>query len=115
MQHPHTGHRPSHTPSVSLQVDEDGFLLDSTNWTHETSRLLAELDGLGPLGDSHWAVIAYMREHYFRFGGLPTMNRVCRKTGLKRGAVKELFGGCRRAWRIAGLANPGEEAKAYMD
>jgi tRNA 2-thiouridine synthesizing protein E len=28
--------------------------------------------------------------------------------------VQRLFGGCREAWRIAGLPNPGEEAKNYM-
>jgi tRNA 2-thiouridine synthesizing protein E len=33
---------------------------------------------------------------------------------LGKYAVDRLFGGCREAWRIAGLPNPGEEAKSYM-
>jgi len=28
--------------------------------------------------------------------------------------VQHLFGGCRSAWRLAGLPNPGEEALSYM-
>lgn len=28
--------------------------------------------------------------------------------------VKQLFGGPLEAWRIAGLPDPGEEARAYM-
>jgi tRNA 2-thiouridine synthesizing protein E len=42
------------------------------------------------------------------------MSQVCRTHDLDRNAIKNLFGGCRQAWRIAGLPNPGEEAKAYM-
>jgi tRNA 2-thiouridine synthesizing protein E len=29
--------------------------------------------------------------------------------------VKQLFGGCLSLWRVAGLPDPGEEARAYLD
>jgi len=45
---------------------------------------------------------------------LPSLRRVCRATGLSRDEVHDLFGGCLPVWRIAGLPNPGEEAKAYL-
>jgi len=98
-----------------LQTDEDGFLLDPGAWSREASRILAEIDGVSPLGADHWAVILYLREHYLAHGTLPVMRHVCRVSHLDRDAVRKLFGGCRAAWRVAGLPNPGEEAKAYMD
>ena len=42
------------------------------------------------------------------------MEQVCRTAHLGKHAVHWLFGGCRSAWRIAGLPNPGEEALSYM-
>jgi len=39
---------------------------------------------------------------------------VCRDAGVERERVNEMFGYCLNAWRIAGLPNPGEEAKSYL-
>jgi tRNA 2-thiouridine synthesizing protein E len=96
------------------ECDEDGFLLHPEVWSRATAQALAEFDGIGPLGREHWAVIYYLREHHLTYGSLPPMSQVCRTRDLDRNAVQRLFGGCREAWRVAGLPNPGEEAKAYM-
>lgn len=101
-------------PPPALELDEDGFLLDPHRWSRKIARLLAELDGIGALGPDHWAIVYYLREHHLTYGSLPPMSQVCRTHGLDRYAVQRLFGGCRQAWRVAGLPNPGEEAKAYM-
>ena len=106
-----TAHRKDEVP---IQTDEDGFLMDAHRWSRQTARILAELDGIGPLGPDHWAIIYYLREHHLTYGSLPPMSQVCRTHQLERNAVTRLFGGCREAWRIAGLPNPGEEAKSYM-
>jgi tRNA 2-thiouridine synthesizing protein E len=100
--------------NVRLNFDEDGFLINPSAWSRETARILAELDGVGQLGADHWAVIFYLREHHLQKGSLPVMSHVCRAMHLGKYAVDRLFGGCREAWRIAGLPNPGEEAKSYM-
>jgi tRNA 2-thiouridine synthesizing protein E len=43
------------------------------------------------------------------------MRHVCGVTHLEKHCVTDLFGnGSKEAWRVAGLPNPGEEAKAYM-
>jgi tRNA 2-thiouridine synthesizing protein E len=98
-----------------LVVDEDGFLVDPDTWTRTAAQLLADVDGVGALGNEHWAIIEYLRGHYLAHGTLPVMRHVCRVNHLERDAVRRLFGGCREAWRVSGLPNPGEEAKAYMD
>ena len=97
-----------------IATDEDGFLMDANRWSRQTASILADLDGVGPLGPDHWAIIYYLREHHLTYGSLPPMSQVCRTHHLDRNAVRHLFGGCRSAWRIAGLPNPGEEAKSYM-
>ncbi|MES9855466.1 MAG: TusE/DsrC/DsvC family sulfur relay protein [Sedimenticola sp.] len=96
------------------QLDVDGFLIDQKTWCDDTSEFIALLEGVGPLSDSHWAVILFVRDRYLRLGTIPPMRRICRSTKLDRGTVKQLFGGCLQVWRIAGLPNPGEEARAYM-
>ena len=104
----------SHDTGLGLVFDVDGFLIDPATWTREAARQIAITDGIGRLTPDHWAIIFDLRERYLKMGSLPVMSRICRAHHLKRGAVNELFGGCRRAWRIAGLPNPGEEAKTYM-
>lgn len=105
---------PPNLHEVSPEFDEDGFLNDPSSWTPEMSSLIAKMDGLSPLTDKHWSIIRYLREHYLRYGTLPVMAHVCRVNHLHKDAVRQLFGGVRAAWRVAGLPNPGEEAKAYM-
>ena len=95
--------------------DEDGFLIDPDHWTEELASELAAAAGIAQLHDAHWRVIHFIRERHLRCGALPPMRIICRQLGTDRDAVKGLFGGCRLLWSIAGLPNPGEEAKTYMD
>lgn len=97
------------------RFDEDGFVVEPQLWTEETARIIAEMDGVGVLGSDHWAVINFIRDRFLRFGAIPPMRRVCRASALTRHDVKRLFGSCRQVWRIAGLPNPGEEARSYMN
>lgn len=100
--------------SSGFQFDEDGFLLDPLNWTPELAVEIADTDGLLALTPEHWKIIDYLREHYLKSGTLPVMNHVCRVYHLERHCVRALFHNPREAWRVAGLPNPGEEAKARM-
>ena len=101
--------------TLALLFDEDGFLVDPDQWTQELSSQLADASGLGELTPRQWATIAFIREKYLRVGALPPMRRVCKKLNMSKAEIKALFGGCRQLWRIAGLPNPGEEARTYMD
>lgn len=101
--------------TLNLLMDDEGFLLDPDHWSRELATELADAAGVGPLGETHWQAIDFLREKYLTLHALPPMRRVCRHLGIDRHRVKNLFGGCRHLWQIAGLPNPGEEAKAYMD
>jgi TusE/DsrC/DsvC family sulfur relay protein len=95
--------------------DADDFLSDSLSWNPEVAERIARADGIPVLTAKHWEIIDHVRKHYFSHGSLPVMRLVCRAVGIDRHKAFKLFGGCRTLWRVAGLPNPGEEAKSYMD
>jgi TusE/DsrC/DsvC family sulfur relay protein len=95
--------------------DEDGFLSESEDWTPSLAEDLARREGLSELTAKHWEVIHHVRERYFSLGALPVMRLVCRAIGLDPNKAHHLFSSCKSLWRIAGLPNPGEEAKSYMN
>ena len=95
--------------------DEDGFLISPNLWTSELATQLAETAELGALNKAHWNIIQFIRKKYLSIGAIPPMRSICREFGYEKDAVQGLFGGCTQLWKIAGLPNPGEEAKAYMD
>jgi tRNA 2-thiouridine synthesizing protein E len=95
--------------------DEDSFLTDPHIWNHQLAEQIALADGISQLTAKHWEVIDHVREKYFLNGALPVMRLVCRAAGLDRHKAYTLFGSCKGLWRVAGLPNPGEEAKSYMN
>jgi dissimilatory sulfite reductase related protein len=112
---PHTAATPSLRTPMPSGFDEDGFLEDGERWTPRLAQEIAWLEGQGVLGARHWDIIELVRSRYFSIGALPVMRLVCRAAGLDPRQAHHLFSSCRSLWRIAGLPNPGEEAKAYMN
>jgi tRNA 2-thiouridine synthesizing protein E len=94
--------------------DDAGFLIDHRLWNEAMARELAREEGVGELGDQHWPILNHIRDRYLSLGTLPNMRLVCRATGIPRHKIHHLFGGCLSIWRIAGLPDPGEEAKSYL-
>jgi tRNA 2-thiouridine synthesizing protein E len=114
--HTHAAPNPQTSLLAGLRslFDEDRFLLDHQQWNEALAERIARHEGVGPLDERHWRLVRYVRERFLALGGLPNMRRVCRATGMSREEIHRLFGGCLPIWRIAGLPNPGEEAKTYM-
>lgn len=97
------------------KFDEDGFLREPGQWSEQVAAEIAQASGIERLGEDHWRVLRYLREHFLDCGTLPAERVVCRETGLAAHCMETLFANdLKQAWRIAGLPNPGEEAKAYM-
>jgi dissimilatory sulfite reductase related protein len=95
--------------------DIQGFVRDPDLWDPELAEGIAFELGVGTLQESHWAVIDYLREHYLTNATLPWEGNLCRDLDLVEHCVHRLFGGPLTAWKVAGLPNPGEEARAYME
>ena len=96
------------------QFDEFGLLLDPEDWSPELARELASGDGIDELSEKHWAFIHALRDYYEKFHVPPPPSQICHKLGLAHSCGHELFPTCLAAWRIAGLPDPGEEAKSYL-
>jgi len=95
-------------------VGPEGFLVDPRHWDEPLARALAQDLGVGELRQDHWRVIEHLRAHYLAYGTLPWGSHVCRHQGLPDDCIHTLFGGPVEAWKVAGLPDPGEEARAYM-
>lgn len=106
---------PQRTSDLQIETDADGFLLHPEEWNELIATQLAESDGIGPLTDAHWSVLQSLRHHYLSHGSIPSMQHVCRENNLEPHCIAHLFhDNGRSAWRLAGLPNPGEEAKTYL-
>lgn len=99
--------------AVFALLDDDGFLIAPALWSRDLAMQLAEIHEIGPLREEHWQVISYVRQKYLYLGAPPLMRNVCRCVGLTRTEARSLFGSCLQVWRLAGLPNPGEEARSY--
>ncbi len=96
------------------KFDEYGFLIYPAQWDDELAQQIAREDGIGELSEAHWAIIRQLRDHYLNSGALLPASHACHLNHQDLDCVDGLFQNLREAWRIAGLPNPGEEAKSYM-
>lgn len=98
----------------NVEFDNFGLIKNPQDWTPELATQLADRYQIGPLSDRHWAFIRSLRNYYQQYHVPPPAHRLCRDLHLHRGCGHELFHTCLEAWRIAGLPDPGEEAKSYL-
>lgn len=103
------------TPSQSLPArDEHGLLLHPEQWNETVAEQMAQQLGLDDLTQDHWLVIYALRDYFNKFGVAPAMMNICRTYAKDKLWVHDLFHSCLNAWRVAGLPDPGEEAKSYL-
>ncbi|MBC8344323.1 MAG: TusE/DsrC/DsvC family sulfur relay protein, partial [Bacteroidetes bacterium] len=65
-------------------------------------------DGTGELGEKHWAIINFIRNHYKQHDMAPMVRNICKTTGIRLREIYELFpmGPAKGACKIAGLPKP---------
>ena len=105
------------TPSATLGpaiFDPDGFLLDPAMWSESLANRIARNDGLDELSELQIGLLLALRREYAKHGSVTALSHVCHLTGQSADCMQHLFPSPREAWRLAGLPNPGEEAKSYM-
>lgn len=102
-------------PHPLPEFDEDGFLKNYSQWDDALAEYIASLDGFNYLTRKHWIVIHALRNHYLKYGTVQDKHSLRHITHMKKGEIDRLFNhDYKEACRIAGIPNPGEEAKAYM-
>jgi tRNA 2-thiouridine synthesizing protein E len=94
---------------TTIELNEEGFLVDPAQWNDEVARALAlQEEGLAELSDQHWSVIRFIRAHYLENDGAPMVRQVCKGAGVPLKQIYELFPGgpARGACKLAGLPKP---------
>lgn len=102
------------TRASDPRFDGAGFLRDPAHWDESLAEAIAREDGIGPLTPTHWQIIRELRTSWLAHHTLPALSHVCRRVGQDAFCLEALFHGAREAWRVAGLPDPGEEARAYL-
>lgn len=91
-----------------IEVDEDGFICDSTQWTEDLAKALAGSEGIPALTEEHWKVIRYLRDYYRKFSVAPPIRMLSKQTGFQLKYIYQLFptGPAKGACKLAGLPKP---------
>ena len=94
--------------SIRIEVDDDGFILDTNIWNEEVAKALAKGEGVTDMTEAHWKVVKYLRDYYLKFGVAPMIRKLCKETGLSLKEIYDLYptGPAKGACKIAGLARP---------
>ncbi len=94
--------------SVTIDVDDDGFMTNPTEWNDEVALALASTEGLDALSEDHWKIMNFIREYYAEFGVAPMVRKLCKETGFKLKEMYALFpsGPAKGACKVAGLEKP---------
>ena len=91
----------------NVDVNEEGFLTDSAQWTPEVAEAIAAELGM-VLTEEHWTVITFCREDAAREGQSPGLRRISKLSGVTTKDLYRLFpkGPGKLAARISGLPKP---------
>jgi tRNA 2-thiouridine synthesizing protein E len=98
----------------TVETDEEGYLVNLSDWTEEIALKLAESEGLD-MDENRWEVVNFLREYYNEYQIAPAVRVLTKAIGKKLGKDKgsskylyELFpyGPAKQACKIAGLPKP---------
>jgi tRNA 2-thiouridine synthesizing protein E len=98
----------------SIETDEEGYLVDLSQWDEDVALKLAESEGL-EMDENRWEVVNFLREYYNEYQIAPAVRVLTKAIGKKLGKEKgnskylyELFpyGPAKQACKIAGLPKP---------
>lgn len=91
-----------------IEFDEEGFMVDSTQWNEEIAAVLAAEIGVDPLTDRHWQIIQFCRKDFAEQGDAPTLRRITKEAGIPTKELYKLFpkGPAKKVAYVSGLGKP---------
>ena len=92
----------------SIELDEDGFIIDLSQWDEDVARYLAKEEGLDELTEEHWKLIKYLRDYFAEHGIAPMIRKMTKQSGFSLKEIYDLFpsGPAKGACKVAGLPKP---------
>ena len=94
---------------LKIHIDDDGFLARLEDWTEQIARVLAGREGIAELTEDRLDILRFMRDYYQKHHFFPIVRYVCKNVHQPNNCITEKFIDPVKAWKIAGLPNPGEE------
>jgi len=93
---------------VTLDVNDEGFMTDPSQWNEAVALELARREGIEELSERHWQVIHFMRQEFHDKGTGPTVRILGKTSGVPIKELYELFpkGPAKLAAKIAGIPKP---------
>ncbi len=94
--------------SKTVEVNDEGFMLNSNQWTKEIAVEIAHNEGIPELTSDHWKVIDFCRKDSTESGKSPTLRRITTNAGVSTKEMFALFpkGPAKKVARISGLGKP---------
>lgn len=88
-----------------VTFNEQGFMVDPSQWTKEVGVALAQLEGLPELTAAHWKVIEFCREYSRKSVDSPALRMITAGVGITTRELFSLFpkGPARKIARISGF------------
>lgn len=92
----------------AVQVNEEGFMADPSEWTKEIAIEIAKQEGIAELGEAHWKIIEFCRKNAETTGKAPTLRQITSGSGASTKDLFALFpkGPAKKVARISGLGKP---------
>ena len=89
----------------TIQLDDDGHLVDFNQWSEDVARALAQQDGIDELVDDHMKVLHTMRDYYHKHKVAPMIHLLAKECGKTYRQLHALFKKQpgKRAAKLAGL------------
>lgn len=93
---------------VSVEVNEEGFMLNPQDWTKDMAVEIAQLEGIPELTPAHWQVIEFCRQSAKDTGKAPTLRQITNGAGVSTKDLFALFpkGPAKKVAKISGLGKP---------
>ena len=91
-----------------IQVNDEGFMTNSAEWTKEIAIELAKEEGIPELTPAHWTVIDFCRSTAATSGAAPTIRTITTGSGVSTKDLFALFpkGPAKKVAKISGLGKP---------
>jgi tRNA 2-thiouridine synthesizing protein E len=92
----------------TVQVNDEGFMTNSTEWTKEIAVEIAKEEGIAELTPAHWKIIDFCRQNAVETGKAPTLRGITAGSGVSTKDLFALFpkGPAKKVAKVAGLGKP---------
>jgi TusE/DsrC/DsvC family sulfur relay protein len=96
-------------------LDDEGYLVNSEDWSEEVARALAQREGIGQMDKEKIDMLKFIREYYQKHNFFPILNAVCKNVHLPKDCVSVEFMNPLKAWKLAGFPKPDENIVSILE